>query len=119
MTDQVSTHFHRGEFACRDGCGFDTIDAQTLQVLEAVRQHFGKPVIVNSACRCPDHNRAIGGAANSQHLYGRACDIRIKGIDPDDVHDWTDANFPFVSLGRYATFTHVDTRSDGPARWRG
>jgi len=117
MPDQISTHFHRTEFACNCGCGFDTVDTDTLSVLEAVRTHFGKPVIINSGCRCPDYNTKVGGAPNSQHTLGRAADIRVQGVEPSDVYDWLAANFPTASIGRYATFTHVDTRSHGPARW--
>lgn len=117
MLKKISPHFHRTEFACNCGCGFDTVDTDTLSVLEAVRTHFGKPVIINSGCRCPDYNAKVGGAPNSQHTLGRAADIRVQGVEPSDVYDWLAANFPTASLGRYATFTHVDTRSHGPARW--
>ena len=113
----LSRHFKRREFACSCGCGFDTIDAQTLEILDAVRGHFGRPVIVTSAARCPDHNRAVGGASNSQHLYGRAADIQVQDHPPMAVADFIEERFPHASLGRYLTFTHVDTRADGPARW--
>lgn len=117
MPNKISPHFHRTEFACNCSCGFDTVDVDTLAILEAVRTHFGKPVIINSGCRCPDYNAKVGGAPNSQHTLGRAADIRVQGVEPSDVYDWLAANFPTASLGRYATFTHVDTRSHGPARW--
>lgn len=116
---RISPHFKRSEFACRDGCGFDTVDHATLEILEAVRVAFGAPVIVTSAARCPDHNRAVGGARNSQHLYGRAADIKVKGHDPEDVHNWIARRYPEASLGLYRTFVHVDTRTNGPARWQG
>jgi len=116
---RLSTHFQRAEFACKCGCGFDTVDIQTLEILEAVRQHFGKPVTITSGCRCPNHNRRVGGASNSQHVFGRAADIQVRGVHPHQVHAWLDANHPGVSLGRYSTFTHIDTRSNGPGRWGG
>ncbi|WP_456267669.1 D-Ala-D-Ala carboxypeptidase family metallohydrolase [Kushneria sp. AK178] len=116
----LSQHFNRSEFRCHCGeCGFDTVDHQTLGILEAVREHFRSPVIVTSGCRCESHNRAIGGATHSQHVLARAADIQVKGVGPDEVQDWIEANYPHASVGRYATFTHIDTRSDGPARWRG
>ncbi|PKG49584.1 D-Ala-D-Ala carboxypeptidase family metallohydrolase, partial [Halomonas sp. MES3-P3E] len=68
-------------------------------------------------CRCEAYNRKVGGAPDSQHTKARAADIQVKGIAPDSVYDWLAAEFPSASLGRYATFTHVDTRSNGPARW--
>lgn len=119
LPDQIAPHFARHEFACRCGCGFDTIDAATLAILEQVRTHFGAPVIVTSAARCPDHNRKVGGASNSQHLYGRAADIKVRGTEPEVVRDYIARHYPDASLGLYSTFTHVDTRSNGPARWEG
>ena len=114
---QLSAHFQRREFACHCGCGFDTIDADTLRVLEAVREHFAAPVIVTSAARCREHNASVGGAPNSQHLVGRAADIQVKGATPEAVHDFIALRFPTASLGLYLTFVHVDTRTNGPARW--
>ncbi|MDR5857935.1 serine/threonine protein kinase [Halomonas eurihalina] len=116
---QISPHFHRREFACRCGCGFDTVDTHTLEILEAIREEFNAPVIVTSGCRCPDYNRQVGGASHSQHKLARAADIQVQGVDPGLVYDWVAERFPAASLGRYANFTHIDTRSDGPARWEG
>lgn len=117
----LSTHFNRSEFACHDGCGRDTIDHATLEVIEAVREHFDAPVTINSGYRCKTHNQAIGGASNSQHLYGRAADIVVEGVDPMEVYSFLDHG-PLKGrggLGRYGTFTHVDTRTQGPSRWEG
>ena len=115
--NSLTPNFKRSEFACKCGCGFDTIDARTLEVLQAVREHFAVPVVVTSAARCPDHNRAVGGARNSQHVYGRAADIQVRDVEPAAVFDWIAQQYPAASLGHYATFTHVDTRTSGPARW--
>lgn len=114
-----SRHFKRREFACSCGCGFDTIDSQTLEILEAVRTSFDAPVIVTSGARCPEYNRKVGGASSSQHLYGRAADIQVKGYSPATIADFIAETFPHASIGRYRTFTHVDTRTGGPARWGG
>ncbi|MDI5890621.1 D-Ala-D-Ala carboxypeptidase family metallohydrolase [Halomonas rhizosphaerae] len=114
---KLSVNFARHEFACSCGCGFDTIDAATLEILETVRQHFGRPVTVTSGARCRDYNASVGGASQSQHLFGRAADIKIQGHPAMIVADFIEENFPHASIGRYLTFTHVDTRTDGPARW--
>ncbi len=77
----LSKHFSRKEFKCKCGkCDYDTIDAELLVILEDVREHFGKPVIINSGNRCPTHNKNVGGATNSYHVRGRAADIVIKGV---------------------------------------
>ncbi|MCI0508604.1 peptidase M15-like protein [Chromohalobacter marismortui] len=117
---RISPNFQRHEFACSCGCGFDTVDSETLAVLEEVRGHFDTPVIVTSGCRCPEYNAQIGGAEHSQHKLGRAADIQVKGVDPGEVHAYLVELYPGrYGIGRYDTFTHVDTRTDGPARWNG
>lgn len=116
--EKVSKHFVRSEFQCRCGCGFDTVDIGLINLLEAVRNHFGKPVIITSACRCPEYNESVGGAHNSQHKLGRAADIVVADTKPDDVADFLDI-FGAQGIGRYSTFTHVDSRSERNARWNG
>lgn len=115
---RLSPHFQRREFACRCGCGFDTVDRQTLDVIERIRAHFGKPITITSGCRCTAHNARVGGARNSQHTLGRAADIQVQDVKPAHVADWVEANAPHASVGRYSRFTHIDTRTHGPARWR-
>lgn len=113
----LSHDFNRHEFACQCGCGFDTADALLVRILQDVRDHFGRPVHINSACRCPSHNQEVGGADDSQHLYGRAADIKVGGLHPNVVADYVEHRWPDCGIGRYFTFTHVDTRTNGPARW--
>ena len=118
-------HFSRSEFACKCGCGFDTVDHELAEVCDAVRTHFGTPVVVTSGCRCEAHNKKEGGKprirgkpnSGSQHLYGRAADIQVEDIDPWEVTQWVYLNFPKVSTGTYETFTHLDTRTTGPKYW--
>jgi len=117
----LSEHFNRVEFACNCGCGFDTVDAGTLSVLEQVRIHFNVPVVISSGCRCSNWNKQCGGATNSYHLQARAADIVVAGVSPSNVADYVEYG-PLKGLGgvgRYNTFTHVDTRTNGPVRWYG
>jgi uncharacterized protein YcbK (DUF882 family) len=118
---KIGSHFDRSEFKCKCGnCDFDTVDAQLITLLEAVRNHFDAPVIINSACRCRAHNSNIGGSPKSQHLYGRAADIVVKGHSPAEVQDVLESFMKgWGGIGSYETFTHVDSRSNGPARWKG
>lgn len=44
-------------------------------VLDPLREAWGKPITVTSGFRCPELNRAVGGSATSDHLKGRAADI--------------------------------------------
>jgi len=59
-----------------------------VNVLEPVREHFGRPVTVHSGFRCPALNRAVGGAASSQHVEGEAADIEIRGIANAALARW-------------------------------
>lgn len=116
-------HFNRSEFACKCGCGFDVVDEELAEVCDAVRRHFGVPVTVTSGCRCARHNKKVGGkekssvSKGSQHLYGRAADLQVAYTDPSEVQSWVRKNFPEISIGSYDSFTHLDSRSDGPAYW--
>jgi len=102
-------YFTQKEFACKCGCGFDSIDHELVQVLDAIREHFDIPCRVNSGCRCEAHNTAVGGAPRSQHLLGKAADIVFQDIPPAVVAEVA------IRLGAtgtkvYKTFTHVDVR---------
>ena len=79
-------------------------------MLEAIRVHFDKPVVITSGCRCPAHNEAEGGAPNSQHKLGRAADIVVADTEPDDVATFVERTFNRGGVGRYSTFTHIDSR---------
>ena len=111
----VSKNFNRSEFACKCGCGQDTIDAETVGFCQAVRDHFMAPVTIHSGNRCPDYNASVGGAKGSQHLKGRAADISVLNVPHKAVHAFLLTLNP-GGLGKYATFTHVDSRA-GKARW--
>ena len=95
------------------------MDFQTVEWLTEIREHFDAPVKVLSGCRCVTHNAAVGSSSSvSQHLLGRACDIQVKGVDPDEVADFAE-DIGVSGVGRYATFTHVDSRNGRLARWEG
>lgn len=115
---KLSENFHRAEFACQDGCGFDTVDAELVDVLQTVRRVFKSPVTITSGCRCPEHNAAVGGAPNSQHVLGRAADIVVEDAAPLEVYRFLAARYGNrFGFGLYERWIHVDTRTDGPARW--
>lgn len=95
--------------------------------LQMIRQRLGDHAIhVLSGYRDPAYNKAIGGAKLSQHMAGRAADIRVDGWSPLHVHDCILEMvklglLPNVKgLGIYPTFVHVDTRvATKLARWSG
>ena len=68
------------------------------QVLQKVRDHFGKPVTINSGYRSPELNSAIGGSKTSDHCKGMAADIEISGISNYEIADWIKGNCEFRQL---------------------
>lgn len=113
----MTKNFSRHEFACRDSCGLDNISPRLVQILQAIRDHYDKPVHITSGLRCPKYNRKVGGARNSQHMLGTAADISIEGIAPRDVARFAKTLMPgWGGIKTYATFCHVDVR---PNQWRG
>ena len=58
-----------------DEYAIDNLQQLTRYVLDPLRARWGAPITVTSGYRCPVVNRAVGGAANSQHMRGEAADI--------------------------------------------
>lgn len=111
---RLSKNFKRKEFQC-PCCDVDTVDAQLIEILQRLRDHFEKRVVVTSGSRCNAYNEKIGGGKKSQHLTGRAADIAVQDVPTAIVQELLeDWNVP--GLGCYDNFTHVDTRT-GYARW--
>jgi uncharacterized protein YcbK (DUF882 family) len=115
---KLSKHFHRSELACKCGCGQNTVDGELLGYLEQIRVFFEKPVIITSGNRCSTHNRAVGGSPNSWHLKSRAADIIVRGVPPNIVAEYAD-QIGVKGVGRYETFTHIDSRNGQKVRWGG
>jgi uncharacterized protein YcbK (DUF882 family) len=121
LTKNISRH----EVACKCQCGLDSMDFETIMVVQDTCDFFalklGLPrvhVTINSGCRCEAHNAKIGGAENSQHPKCRAIDLKILEVSPADVYDYLVKRYPVqYGIGKYNSFTHIDTRTDGPARW--
>jgi len=115
---KLSENLTRNEFKCNCGkCDYDTVDAELVVVVQGLRDHFNAPVKVTSGNRCPDYNIKVGGAKNSYHPRGRAADVQVAGVMPDDVYAYLVTKYPDqYGIGKYHSFTHIDTRST-MARW--
>lgn len=105
--------FSPEEIACR-GTGKLLVDEAAMDALQALRNHLGRPMIVNSAYRSPEHNTSVRGAPRSKHLEGVAFDISMANHHPDDFVAAARA-CGFRGIGFYPrqNFIHVDL---GPAR---
>ena len=114
---KLSTNFRVREFACKDGSDPVFIDTELVSTLQKIREHFGKPVTITSAYRTPTRNKEVEGTVYSQHLYGKAADIKIEGVSPAKVAQYAEQLLPNSGgIGVYSTFTHIDVRSV-KSRW--
>lgn len=107
----LSTNFKVKEFACQDKS--DTVVLHTEFItdkLQKIRTHFNKPITINSAYRTPTHNRKVGGSSNSYHVKGRAFDIVVKGVTPNEVAKYAQS-IGIKGIIRYSWGVHVDSRA--------
>ena len=80
-------------------------------VLDPLREWYGKPIYVNSGFRNKELNNAVGGAKSSQHLKGEAVDISTRGgyAENKKIFDYIKANLPYDQLidERNMSWIHV------------
>jgi uncharacterized protein YcbK (DUF882 family) len=122
---KLTKNFNLSEFDCKCGCEmplevYENVIKLSGQ-LQTLRDYINRPIKINSAYRCPKHNLKIGGSKQSQHLLGKAADIKIQSLKPIEVfaiiEDLIDLGVILQGgLGHYNTFTHYDIRKTR-ARW--
>lgn len=116
--DWSTKHFNWNEFDSRGGWDFGKTGDVRRNVLfmmfklEAVRYFGGnRPLRVNSGFRSEDHNRDVGGASNSQHMYGTAADITLDGLSPRQLSALC-KRAGFSGVKAYSGHIHVDSRAE-------
>ena len=117
---QITPHFKVREFACSDGSEVVFVSTSLVDILEAIRVHFGRPVTITSGYRTVSYNASLKNSSKkSQHCNGLAADIKVAGVSPAAVADYAEQLLgSHGGVGRYSTFTHIDVRAD-KSRWRG
>ena len=113
---ELSNNFFSHEFNCHGGgcCSQTMVDSQLVIILQKIRDHFGKPVIISSGYRCYIHNRSVGGSTSSYHAKGMAVDITVEDTAPREVAKFCES-IGVNGIGLYETsadgyFVHIDTR---------
>lgn len=93
----------------------DSIKALVDNVLQPLRDAWGRPLTVNSGYRCPELNAAVGGVPTSQHAKGEAADIAAE--DPLELaRKAQELQLPYDQMILYPTFVHFSHRFGGPQR---
>lgn len=84
---------------------------KVMYVLDMVRVHMGKPILVNSGYRCRKLNDIVGGVQESMHIRGLAADFRTGKVeDIDNMFEFLKENhkeFKIIELINYTTFIHM------------
>lgn len=121
---KLAPGFKVREFRCRDGSDVVMIDQTLVVLLQAIREHFNKPITITSGYRTAAHNKSVGGAKSSQHLLGKAADIQVADTTVEAVAAYAESLMPDwggvgrypVKAGRTKGWVHVDTRPN-KSRW--
>ena len=121
---KLTNNFSLSEFECKCGCKMPAFVKENVKELaenlQVLRDVVGRIDLTN-AYRCKEHNADVGGATNSQHIKGKAADIKSNTLSPSEIASITDdlmksEKFKLGGIGIYNTFTHVDIRGH-KARW--
>ena len=118
----LSANFRVDEFACHDGTDTILIADDLVNILQALRNHFGRAITLNSGYRTLSWNAKVGGEINSFHTKGMAADFNISGWSPQSVRKVVEKGKILgvdpekIGLGAYSAFTHIDCRGF-KSRW--
>lgn len=119
--ETLSLHFNSTHFDCQckdPKCTETKINPLLIESLEVLWNLVGA-FVIDSGFRCMDHNAAVGGAHDSQHLFGNAADcMSTRGYNGNLIARMAEQIIPFDSggIGIYPGFCHVDVRGK-KARW--
>jgi len=122
---RLTKNFRLSEFDCKDGTEMPSeLLPNVLELAESLqelREILNSPIRISSAYRSLEHNSKIGGSTNSQHLFGKAADIVVKGKTPSQVATMIkllilEGKMKQGGIGVYDNFTHYDIRGH-KARW--
>lgn len=106
---KLSTNFIVQEFSCQDNSEPVIINNLVPIVCQIVRNWFGYSFSPTSAYRTVTHNKNVGGATKSNHVYGLAVDIPANGrkCTPRELYDFLDKLFSdSCEIGLYSWGVH-------------
>ena len=109
-------YFKPHEFKMGDKVVYDKMNKVFLMKLDMLRDLAGIPFIITSSYRDEEYNAKVGGNSNSQHLKGRAVDIKVSnGFEKYQIVKGCIALG--LSFGIANTFIHVDDREGVDVCW--
>lgn len=128
MSNQLTKNFNKREFNSKDGRRMPNNVFQEIkklaQNLQIIRDTINCALHINSGYRSPQHNAAIGGVPNSQHVLGKAADITSRCHTPAQLYSIIEGlisqgKISQGGLGLYNGFVHYDIRGINPKTGKG
>ena len=114
-----SKYFKDYETECNCGCSINRVRQASIARLDNARGRANMPFVINSACRCPIHNKKEGGKDNSSHLVYDGLECKAFDIAVGSSHarlvilkSLIEAGFTRIGIGK--TFIHADDDETKP-----
>jgi uncharacterized protein YcbK (DUF882 family) len=118
--EKLSEFFDWHEFGVTDETDLSikkNIKKLVINVLEKIRTEYGMPILITSGYRTPEHNKKVGGVANSQHVCGEACDFTGRDFRRllriiDELDEYGLLNYDQMIIYKKRKFIHVSYRNE-------
>ena len=115
---KLTRNFDSTELQCQDLCG-GNVTMDFVRKLQELRDACGFSLPISSGFRCSEHNKKVGGAPGSRHMYGDAADISTGGMTSIQKLQLINhaTQLGFTGIGLSPVFCHVDTRPGPVVLW--
>jgi len=123
MSVANSKYFKKSELRCRCGCDEALMDRSFMMRMDTLRERYGRPIYLNSAYRCPEHNNNVSGTGlDGPHTTGKSVDIRVYGEDAHRMLLYiVELGFTGIGVGQQGEhkkrFLHIDDLEEGTRPW--
>ena len=112
-------NFQKAEFDCLH-CGQNDMKPEFLEKLQLLRTMYGKPMVITSGYRCPQHPIEVAKSAPGPHATGLACDIGVQGAEAHHLLKLSlDEGFKGIGIQQKGSgrFLHLDLASLDGRLW--
>lgn len=112
---QLTANFNSSEFDSPDEpYSGNKMNYHFMLKLQVMREIAGVRFDITSGYRTPAHNKEVSGKSDSEHLYGKASDIKCNNsvMRAHLIKSAILAGFTRIGIGR--TFIHVDDSGTKP-----
>ena len=119
LSEKLSPNFSLGEFVGRvaEQFRYARVSVELVNVLQGMRNQAGAAITLASSYRPPAYNASVEGANRSQHMAGRAADLKISGHTPLEAAQLAlEVAGGDIGLGLGPTTVHIDLRGES-ASW--